>query len=90
MTESTKVARLFVVRPGNSRLATAWGERGGSEWQDLGDRGECTFVIIGRETDDQECHKLAKRYGLDAGGLMAFRDCDRPGTFEVESRGPFQ
>lgn len=40
MTESTKVARLFVVRPGNSRLATAWGERGGSEWQDLGDRGE--------------------------------------------------
>lgn len=82
--------RLYIVRPSSQRLAAVWGEAGGSEWQDLDERGAAWFIVLGHDTDDDRCRRLAKRYGLDADGLIALRDDPRWIEFRCENWGPLQ
>lgn len=82
--------RLFVVRPGDRRLGAVWDERGGSEWNDTRALGPAWFVVVGSETTDDDCRALAYRYGLDASGLIAYRDDSRLGAVEVHHWGPLQ
>jgi len=97
MAEATAVTRrlrqeepLYIVRPSARRLAAVWDQRGGSEWQDLDDRGCAWFVILGSETDDEKCRRLAYRFGLDAEALIAMRDDDRWESFRTRFWGPLR
>lgn len=71
---------IVICRPGHKELGKVWSEAGGWEQSD----GGPVMVVIGRETSDAKCCKLAERFSLDAGGLMGFRDSEMRGHFVVE------
>jgi len=67
--------RVYFVRPGDPRLARVWPQTGGFEQSEDGP----TYVVIGSDTDDAACQKLAQRFyhkksRLSAADLIAFRD----------------
>ena len=72
--------RIYVCGTNHPRLAKSWGPEGGWEAHDDGP----VFVVIGRETSDEECGRLADRFGLLADGLMDYRDRGCPGFYAWE------
>ena len=82
--------KLYIVRPGDRRLFRICGEMGGYEWNDVHDERGAWFIVLGRETTDEKCVRMAKRFGLDADGLIAARDDDRWKDFEIYHWGPLQ
>jgi len=63
--------RVFVVSPDDKRLGMAnWPATGGIEQIEDGP----TYMVIGRETSDEKCARLAKRYNLSTADLIAFRE----------------
>lgn len=59
-----------LCRPRDSRLGAVWSERGGFEqWEN-----DPPMVVIGRDTSDEACVRLAQRFGLEATHVIAFRD----------------
>ena len=62
-----------LCRPDDPMLASCWSEKGG--WEQTDD--EPVRVVIGRETTDEKCHRLAARFGLDVADLFYFR-ADKP------------
>lgn len=84
---SVTAERLFIVRPEDPRLfcANSSSEKGGYQWHDLNDDCGTWFVVLGRETTDEKCHQMARRFGLEAEGLIAMRDDDRWVSVEAES-----
>lgn len=61
--------RVFLARPGDVRLAQRWDEGGGFEQACDGP----TFVVIGRESSNEKCARLATRFGLSLQNVLAFR-----------------
>ncbi len=70
---------IVICKPGHEGLGKVRNETGGWErWE-----GGPLMVVIGRETTDAKCRRLAERFSLDAFGLMGFRDSDLPGHYVV-------
>ncbi len=66
----TNVGPAVLCRPDDSRLASVWSERGGYEqWND-----NPLMIVIGAQTDDAKCARLAARFSLDARVLIRFRN----------------
>lgn len=63
-------AEIVLARPGDGRLAMQWDDRGGFEQHSDGP----AFVVIGKQTSDEKCGKVARRFGLQLAGVLAFRD----------------
>ena len=59
-----------LCRPSDAGLARAWSERGGYESDDDGP----VRIVIGSQTTDEKCERMAARFGLSAAQLIALRD----------------
>lgn len=66
----------IVCHPDDARLAFPHSESGGAE--QMGD--DPPMIVIGRETTDEKCARLAVDHGVDAAALIAFRDGTAPET----------
>ena len=62
--------RVILCRPGDPRCGKVWDEAGGFEQT----TGGPLFIVIGSETPDSKCSKLAERFGLEARELIEYRD----------------
>lgn len=90
LVQDERPERLFIVRPGNRRLFSVCSEKGGYEWHDLDDDWGTWCVVLGRETTDEKCVRMAKRFNLNADELIALRDDPNWVEHEVHKWGPLQ
>ncbi|WP_418646869.1 hypothetical protein ACNQFN_14785 [Thauera butanivorans] len=63
--------RVFVVRPGDSRLGILWTDEqaGCEQWFD-----SPTYAVVGANAPDEKLVRLSQRVGISLGELRQFRD----------------
>lgn len=66
----SEASGVALCRPDDPRLVMLWSESGGFEQAGIGP----ILIVIGRETTDAKCSRLAERFALDCAALTAFRD----------------
>lgn len=64
---------VVLCRPGDPRLITPLDEEGGFEQAEYGP----IMLVIGVDTSDDKCRRLAQRFGVSAESLMTFREQGR-------------
>lgn len=62
--------RVVMCRPFDHRLSMPWHECGGFEQADNGP----VYLVVGRDTSDEKCDRLAARFRVSAAMLRTFRD----------------
>ena len=62
--------RVVICEPTDHRLSMPWHECGGFEQADDGP----VYLVVGRDTSDEKCDRLAARFRVSAAMLRTFRD----------------